>query len=146
MEKFWQTKTLAEMTPDEWEALCDGCGKCCLVKLEDAESGEVSYTDVACRYLDLHTCQCKQYTTRLKLVENCVSLTPQRINDATWLPSTCAYRLLAQGKSLPVWHRLIKGDNEAMVRAGESVSGRRVISEEYVHEDDMVDHIVKWVN
>ncbi len=140
---FWENKTLTEMNRDEWESLCDGCGKCCLHKLEDEDSGEVYYTDVVCRYLDSQ-CQCQQYAQRTTLVPDCVQLRPENVDEFHWLPHTCAYRLVSEGKPLPAWHPLISGSRDTVHRAGISVKGRG-ISDELVDLDDMLDHIVHWV-
>ncbi len=120
--KFWE-KPLAELSRPEWEALCDGCGKCCLHKLEDEVTGELFPTNVACKLLDRGTCRCTHYRGRKKLVPDCVRLTPEGLTKIDWLPSTCAYRLRAEGKSLPEWHYLISGDRESIHRAGMSVRG-----------------------
>ena len=130
------------MTHREWESLCDGCGKCCLHKLEDAETGAVHYTNVACRLLDLGTVRCSRYAERHRLVANCADLTPDAILDFDWLPGTCAYRLVARGADLPGWHPLVSGDPESVRKAGISVRGR-VISERVA--GDLEDHVVGWV-
>lgn len=140
---FWQAKTLAEMTHEEWESLCDGCGKCCLLKLQDEGSDAVDYTDVACKLLDLRTCRCSDYPNRRQRVANCVALTPDTIGALRWMPSTCAYRLLAEGRDLMWWHPLVSGDPATVVLAGISVLGRAV-SETEVREWDLEDHIVAW--
>ncbi|MGL5238377.1 MAG: YcgN family cysteine cluster protein, partial [Plesiomonas shigelloides] len=120
-QAFWQTKTLDEMTDAEWEALCDGCGQCCLHKLIDADTDELYYTNVACDQLDLHTCQCRNYATRFELEPDCIKLTRENMNTFEWLPATCAYRLLDEGKGLPAWHPLVSGTPESMHDAGISV-------------------------
>lgn len=142
---FWQEKSLAQMTPSEWESLCDGCGKCCLHKLEDEDSGEVYYTDVACQLLDIETCRCSDYQHRLQKVPACLNLSPASYDAFGWLPSTCAYRLLAQGNSLPSWHYLVSGDPNSIHAVGESVKGR-VISEQELNDDDLEERIVHWVD
>jgi hypothetical protein len=119
---FWE-KPLAALTRDEWEALCDGCGKCCLHKLEDADTGEVHATNVACKLLDRHTARCTNYRGRKAYVPDCVRLTSSRVGALAWLPSTCAYRLRSEGKPLPDWHYLVCGDREAVHRAGMSIRG-----------------------
>ncbi len=130
------------MTPDEWEALCDGCGKCCLQKLEFEDNGEVAFTRVACRLLDGMTCRCTRYADRHAHVPDCVTLTPEGLADvAYWLPRSCAYRLLHEGKTLPRWHPLRTGDPESVHRAGKSVQGW-TIPETEVSEDDWEDHII----
>ena len=140
-EPYWRTKTLEDMTREEWEALCDGCARCCLVKLEDADTGEIAYTDIACRLLDPGTCRCTRYRQRLRLVPDCVDLTPERVRKLGWLPSTCAYRLLAEGRELAWWHPLVSGDPETVHRAGISVRGR-VVPER--RGDDPEERIVTW--
>ncbi len=140
-EPFWRTKTLAEMDLEEWNRLCDGCAKCCLQKLEDEDSGEVSYTDVACGLLDTTTCHCRDYFHRTFLVPDCVELTPNGLGTIRWLPPTCAYRLLLEGKDLHPWHRLISGDPESVHAAGISVRGR-VVGER--NAGGLEDHIVTW--
>jgi len=121
---FWQRKALADMSAAEWESLCDGCGKCCLLKLEDIDTSEIAYTNVACRLLDLGTCRCSRYAERRRFVPDCVVLSPDNIGDLFWMPQTCAYRLLAEGKELPDWHPLVSGDPESVHRAGVSIRGR----------------------
>jgi len=118
---FWETKTLEELTEDEWEALCDGCGRCCLVKLEDVETGDRFDTRVACELLDIGACRCSDYPNRHSRVSDCVSLTPEVVRKLDWLPDTCAYRLRAQGKPLYWWHPLRSGDPETVHQAGISV-------------------------
>lgn len=142
---FWERKSLAEMSEAEWESLCDGCAKCCLHKLEDEDTGEIYHTRVVCRYLDQDACRCTVYEERKRLVPTCIKLAPGNFEDLTWMPATCAYRLLAEGRPLPIWHPLIAGDRRAMIEAGHTVTGK-VISEEYVHEDGYEEHIVHWVS
>jgi uncharacterized cysteine cluster protein YcgN (CxxCxxCC family) len=141
-DRFWETVPLSRMTSDEWEALCDGCGKCCLNKLEDEDTGEVAFTNVACRLLDGESCRCGNYAIRKVLVPECVVLTPKTLPDvAYWLPRTCAYRLLHQGDPLFDWHPLISGDPESVHAAGISVRGWTVPEFE-VDENDWEDHII----
>lgn len=141
--RFWETVPLTKLTDEEWEALCDGCGKCCLNKIEDADTGEVHLTRVACRLLDDHSCQCGQYEIRKRLVPECIRLTPENIEShAYWMPTTCAYRLLWQGRPLPDWHPLLTGDPESVHAAGVSVRGLTVPEFE-VGEDDWEDHIIE---
>lgn len=121
---FWITKRLDDMTRDEWESLCDGCARCCLHKLEDEDTGEVFYTDVACRLLDMESCTCTRYSERKRLVPTCVVMSPASVRDLGWLPSTCAYRLIDEGKELQWWHPLVSGDPETVHQAGISVRGR----------------------
>ena len=142
---FWQTKSFHEMTREEWESLCDGCAKCCLHKLEDEDNGDVYYTDIACRYLDDHACRCQAYPQRQELVPECLILTPNDVEHFYWLPSTCAYRLLAEHKPLPEWHPLVTGDAESVHRAGQSVRGRTV-PEHQVDPDDYEERLIHWVD
>jgi uncharacterized cysteine cluster protein YcgN (CxxCxxCC family) len=135
---------LADLDHREWEALCDGCAKCCLHKLEDEDTGEILYTRVRCRYLDETTCRCSDYDNRSTLVPNCIHLTPKDLDALTWLPSTCAYRLRSEGQPLPPWHHLVSGSRDSVHRVGESVRGR-ALSDEYVHPDGFEEHIVHWV-
>jgi uncharacterized protein len=118
---FWKRKTLEEMTTEEWESLCDGCGRCCLVKLEDEDTGEIVHTRAACRLLNLRTCRCMDYATRLEKVPDCVSLTPEGARNLEWLPPTCAYRLVARGEDLAWWHPLVSGSAKTVHEAGISV-------------------------
>lgn len=142
---FWQRKTFQEMSPEEFESLCDGCGKCCLHKLEDEDSGDVYYTKVACRYLDHDTCRCQEYTDRQQLVEACAVLTPDSVKETYWLPETCAYRLVADGILLFDWHPLVSGDPDSVHKAGISVAGR-VVHEQDVDPEDYEDYVIRWVN
>ena len=142
--KFWETKTLRQMSSEEWESLCDGCARCCLHKLEDEESEEVFYTDVACQYLEQDACRCTEYQDRNRLVPNCVWLTPDDVDTFHWLPTTCAYRLIAEGQALPSWHPLVSGCAESVHEAGISVAGR-CVSEAFVHDEDFEDRIIHWV-
>lgn len=141
VEPFWQRKSLAELSSEEWEQLCDGCGLCCLHKLEDDEDGGVYYTRVACQLLDLDTCACGDYDNRQQWVPDCVQLTVKDAARFTWLPSTCAYRLLAEGRSLPSWHPLVCGDSEAVHVQRISLAGR-MLSECSVAEEDWEKHLV----
>jgi uncharacterized cysteine cluster protein YcgN (CxxCxxCC family) len=144
-EKFWETTPLGELTPEEWEALCDGCGKCCLHKLEDADTGDVFYTRVACELLESSSCRCRDYRQRQRLVAACMVLRPEDSADFDYLPATCAYRLRAQGEALPAWHYLVSGDPQQVHALGLSVRGR-VLSAEFVHPDGFEEHIIHWVN
>lgn len=141
-QPFWKRKRLGEMTLEEWESLCDGCGKCCLNKIEDIDTGEISPTDVACRLLDLGSCRCTNYAKRKRLVPDCVVLTPTNIESIAWMPRTCAYRLIAEGKDLAWWHPLVSGDPESVHKAGVSVRGR-AISERRLRRP-LEEHIVDW--
>ena len=139
MLRFWQTTPLSEMSKEQWESLCDGCGKCCLHKLRDDETDEIYFTNVACRLLDLHSCRCSSYETRFRKVPDCVSLTPDILTTIDWLPPSCAYRVLAEGKNLPVWHPLRTGSKSAM--HAERISVRHIaVRESEVR--DWEDHII----
>ena len=140
---FWKTKSLAEMTPAEWESLCDGCGRCCLMKLEDEDTGEIWFTDIACALLDRDACRCTDYRNRTARIPDCVALTPERIGMLSWLPPTCAYRLIDEGNDLYWWHPLVSRDPETVHSAGISVRGRTV-AEADVPEAELEDHIVDW--
>ncbi len=140
-EFFWRRKTLAEMDAAEWEALCDGCGKCCLHKLEHPEDGAIAYTEVVCWLLDLESCRWTRYDARARLMPGCVTLDADNVSRLTWMPSTCAYRLIAEGKPLPPWHHLESGDRDTIHLAGKSVRGRVLLEGE---TGDIQDHIVAW--
>ena len=140
---FWKTKTLAEMSGEEWEALCDGCARCCLNKLEDWDTGEIVWTDVACSLLDHQSCRCKDYGNRAATVPDCIQLTVKEVQNLTWLPPTCAYRLIRDGEDLYWWHPLVSGDPDTVHQAGISVRGR-VVSEEGMSVEDYEDHVVSW--
>ncbi len=141
-KKFWELP-LDRLTKPEWEALCDGCGKCCLNKLEDADTGEIVFTCVACRLLDGETCRCSQYDIRLQFVPECIVLTPDNIGEtAYFMPASCAYRLRHEGKPLHDWHPLISGDPDSVHKAGRSVKGWTVPEFE-VPEDEWEDHLIE---
>jgi uncharacterized cysteine cluster protein YcgN (CxxCxxCC family) len=141
---FWQRKSLEEMTNSEWESLCDGCGKCCLNKLEEEGSDRTYYTNVGCRLLDGQSCRCRDYEHRLETVEDCVQLTPETLKTITWLPPSCAYVLLAKGKDLYWWHPLVSGDPETVHAAGVSARGRVGASEIDVPDEELENYIVGW--
>jgi len=141
---FWRRKTLAEMNTAEWESLCDGCGRCCLNKLEDEDTGRIYYTDVGCRLLDAEKCRCRNYGNRSSEVDDCVRLTPDNVTTISWLPPTCAYRLLGEGRDLYWWHPLVSGDADSVHAAGISVRGRVAALEDRVPDEDLEDHIVAW--
>ena len=143
--RFWEKKSLDELNREEWEALCDGCGRCCLIKIEDEDSGDLFYTNVVCEYHDSKGCRCTAYQQRCVLVADCIEVTPAVARDEKWLPDTCAYRLLAERRPLFDWHPLVSGDPESIHRAGISVRDR-VISEQYVHPDELPEHLVHWVD
>lgn len=141
-EPFWKTKSLEEMSKEEWESLCDGCGKCCLNKLEDWDTAEIYWTNIGCELLDCDSCRCKDYSNRFDIVEDCIQLTPKTVRTLTWLPPTCGYRLVRDGENLFDWHPLISGDPNTVHEAGISVKGRAIPDdgrsvEEY--EENLVD-------
>ena len=138
---FWKTKTLAEMSDAEWESLCDGCGRCCLHKLRDADTDALSFTNVACRLLDLHSCACRDYPGRQRRVPDCVRLTPQSVVEIDWLPPSCAYRRIAEGRGLAWWHPLVSGDPATVHAAGVSVRGRAIDER---RAGPLEHHIVDW--
>jgi hypothetical protein len=139
---FWISTPLEEMTREMWESLCDGCAKCCLQKLEDEETREIYNTNIVCDLLDLDSCRCTHYQKRSKRVPNCVTLTPKDLVDPYWLPQTCAYRLLAEGKNLPDWHPLVSGDPKSVEKAGHSIRGKVIRESE---ADDWEHHLVDWI-
>jgi uncharacterized cysteine cluster protein YcgN (CxxCxxCC family) len=144
MNEFWRHKTLEELSPQEWETLCDGCGKCCLAKLEDEDTGEIHWTSVGCRLFDGATCRCRDYPNRLATVPDCIRLTPQKVRSISWLPRTCAYRLVAEGRDLYWWHHLVSGSRETVHEAGISVRGRVTASEDDLAEpEDYFDHMLE---
>ena len=138
---FWKTKRLEQMSREEWESLCDGCGRCCLHKLRYEDTGALSFTNVACRLLDLDTCQCGNYANRRRHVPDCVSLTPKALAGIDWLPPSCAYRRLAEGRGLAWWHPLVSGDPATVHQAGVSVRGRAVGERQ---AGPLEHHIVDW--
>ena len=139
---FWRKRSLAELSAEEWESLCDGCGKCCLYKLEDVDTREVYYTNVHCRLLDSDSGRCGDYAHRLARVPECLSITPELLADPYWLPTTCAYRLVAEGSDLPAWHPLVTGEPMSTARAGHSVCGRTVSEDE---AGELENHLITWV-
>ena len=142
-DRFWETIPMSKMTSEEWEALCDGCGKCCLNKIEEEDSGDVYLTRVACRLLDDQSCQCSQYETRKSIVPECIMLTPTTLDKHMyWMPQTCAYRLLHKNLPLPEWHPLKTGDPQSVHKAGVSVQGMTV-SELTVDDDDWESHLIE---
>lgn len=140
-QDYWRTKTLAELSPEEWELLCDGCGYCCLVKLEDEADGTVYTTNVSCRLLDTETCRCKDYLNRQTRVASCLVLEADKPDQFSLLPDTCAYRCLHEGHELPDWHPLISGDRNTVKQADVSVCDYAV-SEDYIHPEQLQDHVI----
>lgn len=140
---FWVRKTLDQLSAPEWESLCDGCAKCCLHRFEDEDTREIQFTNVCCRYLDQSDCSCSDYPNRSTNVPECVTITLEVLEDPYWLPESCAYRLLAEGKPLPRWHPLVSGDSDSVIQSGNSVGGR-VISE--LEADDLEYHIIDWIS
>ena len=141
---FWKTKTLEEMSSAEWESLCDGCARCCLEKLEDEDTGKIYFTHVSCKLLDAGLCACKDYANRSDLVPDCVRLTPANVRTLNWLPPSCGYKLVAEGRDLYWWHPLISGDPNTVHEAGVSVRGRVQGTENEIADADLEDHIVQW--
>jgi uncharacterized cysteine cluster protein YcgN (CxxCxxCC family) len=139
---FWKTKKLSEMTLEEWESLCDNCGKCCLHKLEDEDTGDIYFTRVACKLLDLDTCRCTDYAERTRLVPDCLDLKQHDFAEFNWLPATCAYRLLIDGQDLPSWHPLLSGSPDSVLEAGVSI---RSFALKESGIDDLEDHIIEWL-
>ena len=142
MDDFWQIKSLQQMSHDEWESLCDGCGLCCLVKIEDEESGVVFNTTVSCRQLDVENCRCRDYENRLADVAMCIQLTLANLTQLRWLPDSCAYKRLYRGQSLPDWHPLITKDKNSVHEAGVSAKWFAQ-SEEYIHPDQLEEFIIE---
>jgi len=142
-EPFWK-KPLGELTRAQWESLCDGCGRCCLIKLEDEDTGDIHHTSVACKLLDQRSCQCGDYAGRKKIVPDCVRLTLAKLEKIRWLPPSCAYRLRFEGKDLPPWHPLLSGDPEAVHRVGVSVQGRVEAADDEVDTDELPEFIRLW--
>ena len=143
MANFWETKSLGEMTTAQWESLCDGCGKCCLGRVDDPDGGaDLKHTNVACRLLDPDACRCSSYDDRHRFVPDCVRLTPDKIDKIAWLPASCAYKRLARGAGLADWHPLVSGDPESVHTSGNSVRGRMVSERDVT---DFSDHIVDWL-
>jgi uncharacterized cysteine cluster protein YcgN (CxxCxxCC family) len=141
---FWRRNAMKDMTQAEWESLCDGCGRCCLNKLQEEGTDRTFYTDVGCRLLDGQACRCTDYAHRAKKVKDCVQLSPRNINRISWLPPTCGYRLVTDGKDLYWWHPLVSGDPDTVHAAGVSVRGKVGASEEHVRDEELEDRIVQW--
>jgi uncharacterized protein len=143
---FWRSKSLEAMSPKEWESLCDGCGRCCLLKLEDEDDGTLHHTDVACRLFDGTTCRCRDYANRASKVPDCITLTPEQVRTLRWLPPSCGYRLIAEGKDLSWWHPLVSGTQQTVIDAGVSVRGRVFATEDEVSLAKLQTRIRKWPN
>ena len=143
-QPFWKVKPLEALDAAEWESLCDGCGKCCLSKLEDEDSGEIYWTTVACRLLDPQSCGCSDYENRKAKVPDCVRLTPSKVRSIDWLPATCAYRLVGEGRDLAWWHHLVSGSRETVHEAGISIRGRVTAFDiDLPDDDDYFDHVIE---
>ena len=145
-DPFWRTKTLEEMSKEEWESLCDGCARCCLVKLQDEDTGTIHFTDIGCTLLVDETCRCRDYRRRQSRVPDCVKLTPEKVRELPWLPKTCAYRVLAEGRDLSWWHPLVSGDPDTVHQAGVSVRGKVFSSEDDLPQALWEARIVTWPN
>jgi uncharacterized cysteine cluster protein YcgN (CxxCxxCC family) len=143
-DPFWKTKRLEEMSESEWESLCDGCGQCCLLKLEDEDTGDIAITRAACRLLDISTCRCSDYANRREAVPDCVKLTRESAGLPAWLPKTCAYRLVEEGRDLYWWHHLVSGSAETVHEAGVSVRDS-AIHEGKIEFDDLPRFITGWI-
>lgn len=143
-EPFWKTTPLEAMSEAEWESLCDGCGKCCLAKLEDEDTGDIHWTSIGCRLFDAGACRCGDYANRFAKVSDCVKLTPQNVRTITWLPSTCGYRRVAEGRDLAAWHPLVSGRRDSVHEAGISMRGRITASEDDIEEvEEYFDHLLE---
>ncbi|WP_425466634.1 YcgN family cysteine cluster protein [Pelagibacterium montanilacus] len=140
---WWDEKTLDEMNAVEWEALCDGCGRCCLLKLEDEDTGQIFTADVRCKLLDGDSCRCSDYPNRQSKVPDCIKLTPEKVTQIPWIPPSCAYRRIAEGRGLAWWHPLVSGDPDTVHQVGVSVRGRTV-AEEDANTEDWESHMVDW--
>ena len=141
--KFWEIKKLSDMNENEWESLCDKCGKCCVIKLEDFDTQEVHYTNVSCKLLCEKSASCKDYKNRKSIVSDCIILSPDNLKDLKWMPETCAYKLLNEGKKLPYWHPLLSGNDKDIVNSGNSVKNR-VTNENKIKIKDLPDYIFNW--
>jgi uncharacterized cysteine cluster protein YcgN (CxxCxxCC family) len=139
---FWRDKSLNDLTQKEWESLCDGCGRCCLNKIEYVNTQEIVYTNASCKLLDNHSCRCKDYPNRTEIVRDCIVLTPKSLSRLDYMPETCAYRRISEGKDLEPWHPLVSGDPNTVHTAGISVRGRAVSEESIV---SLEDHVIKWI-
>jgi len=143
VSSFWEHKKLSEMSPSEWESLCDGCGKCCLHKLQDEDTDELLFTSISCEYLNLDTCRCSVYTERKRYVPDCLTLSSKHLDELNWLPSSCAYRLLHEGKSLPDWHPLVCGDTQQLHVQHISVRGKVISEADLVDDEDWDEYVIE---
>jgi uncharacterized cysteine cluster protein YcgN (CxxCxxCC family) len=143
---FWKTKKLAEMNSEEWESLCDNCGKCCLHKLEDEDTGDIYFTSVACKLIDLATCRCTRYAERTQLIPECLDIKHLDIAHYHWLPATCAYRLLNEGEELPSWHPLLTGSIDSVENTNVSIKSFAIKEADVDDIDDLEDYIIEWLN
>jgi len=141
--KFWETKNLIDMNENEWESLCDKCGKCCVIKLEDFDTQQIHYTNVSCKLLCEKSASCKDYENRKSIVPDCIILSPDNLKDLKWMPETCAYKLLNEGKNLPYWHPLLSGNDKEIVKSGNSVKNR-VTNENEIKIKNLPDYIFNW--
>ena len=137
-EPFWRTKTLSEMSAAEWESLCDGCGLCCLIRFEDEDTGDITPTRVACRLFDSERCRCSNYAERTKYVPDCIKLTPGNVGKLPWMPLSCAYRRLHEGRGLADWHPLVSGNAESVHEAGVSIRGETISEDDLADPDDAI--------
>ena len=143
IKKFWLEKKLHDLNHDEWESLCDNCGKCCVIKLQNEENNELFYTNVSCKLLNIENCKCTNYENRKKIVPDCVKLTPNNLSQLNWMPATCAYKLVNEGKDLPNWHPLNQGPDSSTISDEHSVA-RKVFSENEINMDKITDYIYDW--
>lgn len=141
-EVFWRRKTLREMTRPEWESLCDGCALCCLHKIEDEDTAEIFYTTVVCHLLDTESCRCTEYEKRCELVPSCIRLQPEDVENFSWLPVTCSYRLIHEGQDLPEWHPLLTGDRTSVIEANASVLSVYQVKDNEISEDQLIDFVL----
>lgn len=141
---WWENKKLSEISRDEWESLCDHCGKCCLIKLEDEEDGQVYYTNVICDLFKNENCHCSDYWNREALVPTCIRLTQDNLEHINWMPPSCAYRRIQDEQGLPDWHHLVSGDKNTIHKVGKSVKNRTIFEKEIINEQDYEEHVVEW--
>lgn len=144
LDKFWLTTPMEAMSHEQWESLCDGCGKCCRIQFLDDDDEMLMQTDVACRLLDTNSLRCKDYDSRLSQVPDCVQITPETLHEYYWLPDSCAYKVVARGEDLPSWHHLVSGDSQLIHQKGKSLQGM-LVSEQDIPEDEIEDRIIAWL-